>query len=149
MYHICEWISILFTFQDHSLNSVPIIAIIFHSFNNFDDGLNILTILFNVLSFNFINILLFLQLFYSWLLIFFDLFILFPGNLFKLFFLLMLVFFILWIILTHWGIKCVKFKRCMCLLIFYIFIRAVLKVLLILFICNLFLSIKKPHVLWF
>lgn len=149
MNHIGQWISIFFTFQHHSLNSIPVVAIILHRFNDFDDSLDIFKILLNVFSFDFVYVLLLLKLLYSRLLIFFNLLVLLPCNFFKLFFFLVLVFFVFWIIFTHTTIECIKFKCSMCLFILDILIRTILKILLILFICHLFFWIQKSHMFWF
>lgn len=149
MDHICQWISILFTFQNHPLNSIPVISIILHGFNDFNDGLDIFKILFNVFSFDFVDILLLLKLFYSRLLIFFYLLVFLPCDFFKLFLLLVLIFLVLWIIFAHTTIERVKFKGSMRLFIFDILIRTILKIFLVLFIGDLFFGVQKSNMLWF
>jgi hypothetical protein len=121
MNHIGQWIAVFLTISDHSSDIIPWITIILHSFNYFNDCINISIIFLNVFSFKFLNVLLLLKLFYSFILIFFNLIILFPSNLFKLFFLLMLGFFIMQEILIDRFVKCCKFYTFL-LCIFNIFI---------------------------
>lgn len=101
MNHVCKGISILFTFANHSWDVIPWVAIIFHSFDDFNDGVNIGNVLLDVLSFEFVDILLLLEFSDSLVLILLDLVVLFPCNSFDVFLLLVVILFIIGEILTH------------------------------------------------
>lgn len=94
MNHIGQWITIFLTFAHHSWDIIPRIPVILHSFDNFNDSIDISYILLNILSFEFVDILFLLKFSNSLILIFLDLVILFPGDSLDILLFLMLALFV-------------------------------------------------------
>jgi hypothetical protein len=57
---IGEGISVFFAFEDHVLYVLPGVAVVFHGFDDLDDGLYIFDVLLDILSLESVNILLLL-----------------------------------------------------------------------------------------
>lgn len=90
MNHVGQWVTILFAFTHHTWNIVPWVPVVFHGLDNLDYSIHIGNVFFNVLSLEFVNILLFLKFPYSFILVFLDLVVFLPCNTLD-----MLLFFVL------------------------------------------------------
>lgn len=101
MNHVGQGIAILLALTDHSRDVVPRITVILHGLDDFDDRVNISDVLFDVFGFKFVNVLLFLKLSYSLILVSFDLIVLLPSDSLDIFFLLVLVLLVVHVIQTH------------------------------------------------
>ncbi len=93
--HISQRITVLFAFTYHSGYVIPRVPVIFHGFDNLDNGIYICNIFLNIFSFKLINVLLLLKFSYSFVLIFFDLVILFPCYSFNVLFFFVLILFVI------------------------------------------------------
>lgn len=94
MDHIGKWITVFLTFAHHSWYIIPRISVILHSFDNLNDSINISYIFLNILGFEFVDILFLLKFSDSFILILFDLVILFPGDSLDILLFLMLTLFV-------------------------------------------------------
>lgn len=106
MYCVSQRISIFLALSNHSRNIIPRITIFLHCFNNFNNRIDVSDIFFNVLCFNFINILLKLKFSDPFILISFNLIVLFPCYSFDVFIFLVLKFFVVFEILIYSLIEC-------------------------------------------
>ncbi len=104
--HISQRIAVLFAFTYHSGNIIPRVPVILHGFDDLDYSVYICNIFLNIFSFQLINILFLLKFPNSFVLIFFNLIVLFPCNAFNVLFFFVLIFFVIPEIQRYGLIKC-------------------------------------------
>jgi hypothetical protein len=128
MDHVGNRVPILFTLTYHSWNIIPRVSIILHSFDDFNDSVDIGNVFLNVLSFDFVNVLFLLELFDSLILVIFNLTVFLPGYSFKIFLFLILSFFVVHKVLCY---SLIKSRRLFAWIVevFYIFVRRKLEVI--------------------
>lgn len=101
MDHVRQRVPVLPAFVYHPPDVLPRVPVLLHRLDNFYDRLHVRNVLLNVLSFNFIDILLLLKLLHPLILVLFYLVIFLPRDSFIVFLILMLRLFILQEILPH------------------------------------------------
>lgn len=108
MNHVCKRVSWFSAFSNHSIHRLPGVTVPFHCANNFQDCFNIFYIFFYELSLTPKAFLLLNQSADSFFLVFSDLFILFPSQLFESFLLFMSAPLILGKIFSHSWVETIK-----------------------------------------
>lgn len=144
---VSQRITIFLALGNHSRDIIPWVPIFLHCFNDFNNRVNIANIFFYVFCFDFVNILLKLKFSDPFILISFNLIILFPRYSFNVFFFLVLEFFVVLEILVCSIIKSSQLFTGI-IKIFCILIRRKFKVLNLWFLLLTLLFLKRRNFLW-